>query len=637
MRTLLLTAAVIASVASALGLWLKSTPIGEAIELRLYDIAVRARASQEPTTNPIVLVTYPDKLLDDPDFWPHPVPDRNLAELFTKLVESGAVAVGVDIFRGTPVPKGSTDPALDEALTNLPNIVMVSDVLNDSPTTQPPPVLGGDRLRIAASNVPDDGGLAPGIRRAYIAFEKDGQPLFSLGFLTALQFLWWTEQLPFEPIPTEDPDHPNHYRLGERTIIPFDGDDGPYAGSADDNFQILLDFAHHQPFTADYDFKTFMEAPPEDAAEMVGGKLVLVGIVAKSVQDEHPTPLSDRQRGLHGQAGLADQILDLALDPTYRPTRFLPDVVESAIVVGMAILGAVIALVVRRVSFVVPLVAVLVIAPSVIAHFALREKWWVPTVAASVAALVGAGGTVAASRFLLSKKSGQLEDVLKSHLGERTFELVWSDREELLETGQIAATKTTATIMMTDLRGFSKVSEKLDQETLHAWLRRYMQAMEVPIKAHDGMIKSYIGDAIYAVWGLGKNEEGESADCRTRALNCAVDMGVALAELNANFAREGLPQAGMRVGVHTGSVMIGTFGGSDTVEYGIIGDSVNTAARLESFDKDKVGRDLPCRVITSSATFTDDIAGLYKSEPIGDVKLSGMDKTVTAYLILAKT
>ena len=135
------------------------------------------------------------------------------------------------------------------------------------------------------------------------------------------------------------------------------------------------------------------------------------------------------------------------------------------------------------------------------------------------------------------------------------------------------------------------------------WLNEYMEAMAQPVMANNGVIEKYIGDAIMAVFGvpIPRVSPGQIEQDARNAVRCALAMAEALERLNTHWKQRGWPECSMRIGIHTGRLVAGSLGSTDRQEYTVIGDSVNTASRLESFDKDVLA-DSACRILVSEAT-----------------------------------
>ena len=137
------------------------------------------------------------------------------------------------------------------------------------------------------------------------------------------------------------------------------------------------------------------------------------------------------------------------------------------------------------------------------------------------------------------------------------------------------------TVLFCDIRSFTAMSEKMEAAEVVSLLNKYFTALGKCITAHHGIINKYIGDAIMAIFGAPVKSENSTRD----AFEAALDMRKALIEVNKEFEKEGLPEIRFGIGIHTGPVFAGTIGASNRMEYTVIGDTVNTASRLESLCK----------------------------------------------------
>ncbi len=135
------------------------------------------------------------------------------------------------------------------------------------------------------------------------------------------------------------------------------------------------------------------------------------------------------------------------------------------------------------------------------------------------------------------------------------------------------------TILMSDLRGFTALSEDLRPEQVVRLLNSYLGAMADVIFAQRGMIDEFVGDAILAIFGA---PLARSDDAR-RAVACAVSMQLALGELNRRNETQGLPRLEMGLALHTGQVVVGNIGSERRAKYGVVGPPVNATSRIESF------------------------------------------------------
>ena len=137
------------------------------------------------------------------------------------------------------------------------------------------------------------------------------------------------------------------------------------------------------------------------------------------------------------------------------------------------------------------------------------------------------------------------------------------------------------TVLFCDIRSFTAMSEKMAAAEVVSLLNRYFTALGQCITAHHGIINKYIGDAIMAIFGAPVASQNSAED----AFSAAMDMRKALVQVNKEFIEDGLPELKFGIGIHTGPVFAGTIGAENRMEYTVIGDTVNTASRLESLCK----------------------------------------------------
>jgi len=135
------------------------------------------------------------------------------------------------------------------------------------------------------------------------------------------------------------------------------------------------------------------------------------------------------------------------------------------------------------------------------------------------------------------------------------------------------------TIMMTDIRGFSMLSQELDAVDCVTVLNNYFGVMTPLIQKYDGVINEFLGDAILAIFGAPVVVEKHAE----QALACAIEMQRGMAEVNARNREQGLPEIEMGIALNTGEVVVGNIGSENRTKYGVVGHHVNLTARIESF------------------------------------------------------
>lgn len=216
----------------------------------------------------------------------------------------------------------------------------------------------------------------------------------------------------------------------------------------------------------------------------------------------------------------------------------------------------------------------------------------------------------------------QLE--LRNRFIQETFGRYLTDEvvANLLETPerlQLGGEKRKVTMLMSDLRGFTPLSERLAPEQVVALLNRYLGTMIEVIVRYQGTINDFLGDAILVIFGAPFWREDDAQ----RAVACAVAMQLAMSSVNEQNRREGLPEVEMGIGVNTGEVVVGNIGSHQRTKYDVVGSHVNLTFRIESY---AVGG----QILISEATLTD--AGptvrIYESM---EVEVKGFEKSLILY------
>jgi adenylate cyclase len=195
---------------------------------------------------------------------------------------------------------------------------------------------------------------------------------------------------------------------------------------------------------------------------------------------------------------------------------------------------------------------------------------------------------------------------------------------ERLESGAAAASaqvELEATILFSDIRGFSTMAEQLSAREVASILAKHLSAMAEVVLAHGGTIDKFAGDGVMAVFGA----PDPQPDHAERALKCALAMQARQQQLNWESWAEGVPPLGIGIGVNTGTVIAGTFGGGGRLEYTVMGDAVNLAQRLQS----EAGAG---EILAAASTTT--LAPEIAAEPIGLKQVKGRKEAVETYRVL---
>ncbi|MCZ6485509.1 MAG: transporter substrate-binding domain-containing protein [Acidobacteria bacterium] len=189
---------------------------------------------------------------------------------------------------------------------------------------------------------------------------------------------------------------------------------------------------------------------------------------------------------------------------------------------------------------------------------------------------------IGAANIALAKGAEELEK--RNRFIRQTFGRYLSDDivENILETPaglKIGGETRLVTIMMTDIRGFTALGKQLPAETIVSMLNIYLEQMTDIIFKYKGTIDEFIGDAILVIFGAPFTQEDDAQ----RAAACALEMQVAMGDVNLQFREAGFPEVEMGIGLNTGEVVVGNIGSSKRSKYGVVGHNVNLTSRIESY------------------------------------------------------
>lgn len=596
------------------------------LEFRVYD-KMLLHQPKAANSEPLVLIEMNEQDIQNPEL-DYPIYDNKLADLLNILAADNPAAIGLDIWRDIPVPKsGVYTNQLNDAFLSHSNIVAIFTLAG----VNPPGVLRSRPDQLGFNdNFVMDMRADKRVRRTLLYGEGPSNETYdSLAFRLALIYL---QERGIQPAPVAD--DPNALQLGKARLSPLKPNDGAYVGAATDRCQILLDFKCPDRFTRFNVSDALAGKIPRGALK---GKIVVIGMTAESVQDSWPTPMRFAHRGLELQAMTVNQLLRAALEGT-QALRFWNDWLEAAWAFGWCLVGGAIGYWVRSpVRFTASLVVALV-ALGWIGWEAFSGGWWIPIVWPALTCLPAAALLTSYISYEERKQRGQLMQMFSREVSPDIAQALWEARDHFLEGNRPHPKRLTATVLFTDLKGFSTTSEGLDPEHLMSWLNEYMSAMAQVVMANHGVVEKYIGDSVMALFGapLPRGTQDEIAEDARNAVRCALEMGKAMERLNLDWKERGLPTSPMRVGIHTGPLVAGSLGSAERQEYTVIGDSVNIASRLESFDKEGETMIIPrgiCRILVSEAT-NSLLGEEFRTLPIGEINLKGKGQCVRIFCVL---
>jgi adenylate cyclase len=313
-------------------------------------------------------------------------------------------------------------------------------------------------------------------------------------------------------------------------------------------------------------------------------KLVFIGATAVGLKDVFPVPFGNTggMAGPHIHANVADMVL-----PGQVLRRLGPALcVLLALLVSVGARYAVMAT--RATVGFAGALAVLVVALAA-ALWAFGRGVWVPVVPATLGWALATGGGFAYQYVVEGREKRQVRGLFARYLSRDVYEQVLAN-PALAELG---GRRRHMTVLFSDVRGFTALSERGDPEALVQQLNEYFSTMVDIVFAHRGTLDKFVGDMVMALFGAPLDDE-EHAE---HAVATAVAMVRALEVLNAGWESQGRPALGIGIGVNSGEMIAGNIGSRQVRSYTVIGDAVNLGARLESLNKD-----YGSRIIISDAT-----------------------------------
>ncbi|MFM7636010.1 MAG: CHASE2 domain-containing protein [Cyanobacteriota bacterium] len=588
-------------VAGLLLLGLRHSGIAETLNLLLYDLVTELRPAPEGATTPITLIGISEQ---DIRRYGWPIDDRRLCGAIRQLSQQGARAIGLDLYRDQGV--GPQQDCLRQEARRNPRLVSIVNVA-DSIAAIPGTPTGRQAFN---DLVQDPDGV---MRRDLVHVAGQDQATVSLPLRLVELFRGDTSLRP----------RLEAGRLGGPWL---EADSGGYLGIDAAGYQTMLWF--HRPGSFPSWTLNQLLSRQVPAGE-IGDRIVLIGSTAPSLSDLFLVPHSRFTAqasqmlisGVELHANRASSLLAMA-EGRAHPLLALPGWSGNLLLLLGLGLGVALGEGFATLRRSVVAVATLELVALAAAVGLLWQGVWVQT----SLPLAGLGLMAGAAWLRRGATSQQQRQQIQRLLGQTTSPAVaqqlWEQRDQLLSDGRFEGRMLPVTALFSDIRNFTTVSENLSPADLLTWLNRGLALCVPAISQRGGMVNKFTGDGFLAVFGAPLGQ-GPAADAWAAIDTClAIQRG--LEQLNQVLAAEGAPAMQFRIGVHSGDVLAGSLGSSERLEYAVMGDTVNCASRLESYEKSRQSN--ICRVLVSSATrdlLTPEQRDPLAWEPWGSLQLKG--------------
>ncbi|HET7875328.1 MAG TPA: CHASE2 domain-containing protein [Methylomirabilota bacterium] len=548
-------------------------------ELKALDAQFALRGSRDPAA-PIVIVSIDEDSFDALNLpWPWP---RALHARFLEIVASGRpAAIGMDILFWEPSSRGPTDDrALAEAVARAGRVVLAAAItFVDDPS---------ERLRLNAP-LPEIREGAAGFGPA--EFQRDADAFVRRATLRhRFQGRDWAS---FDVL---------MFRLAQEAKLA--------RGPLPESREILINYRGGPGTFPWVPYHRVLSG--EVAPEAFAGKIVLVGATTTTLHDEFPTPFAPGG----GMPGV--EIHANALETLLRgiPIRRAPAWLGWVLPMAAGVAGVWAASALRPLgAFGAVLALGLGYLGASHAGF-LWARYWLPVVPVPVALLATYTATVA--------KNFVTEQIQTRRLSRFFSPAVAREIVRHKDDSSLGARRHRMTVLFSDIRGFTSMSERMPPEEVATFLREYLTAMTEAVFHHGGTVDKYIGDAIMALY----NVPFEAPDHAAQAVRTALAFQERLKPLAERFAARYGGTLACGVGIHTGDAVVGTIGSEQRLEYTAIGDTINLGSRLEGLTKD-----FNVPVIISEATYLE-VRDLFGTRDLGEVTVKGKAIPVKIYAVL---
>ena len=595
----------------------RNLPLFNLFELKSYDLKMRARGVR-PVSGQVVIVAIDEKSLQQEDRWPWP--RTRLARLVDRLSEAGAAVIGFDILfpeKDAYVPFQTVERAImkkDLAGLTRESLIQWLEEAGDSDRQFAESIMNSGRTVLGFFVYSgEDGSEPPEMDEATLGllpfyeysivqrFDEENpvslRPVQALGLSIAeltgsansAGFVSFIPEMDgvVRRVPMVMQFHDGFYpplslqMLQQATQMPLAVRIAPYGVDGVRVGDSLIPTSEIGDFLVNFSGPgyTFTHFSATDVlsgkagAEELANKLVLVGVTAAGTHDIHTSPYGPLFPGVEVHANIIENVLggEFLIRPDWLAVLDLAMILVSGLLLGLASLYS-------R-AMLMALVLVAGIGGYVFADFYMfsRMGLWVNSVFPVFTQIFVYSG-ITLYKFLFEEREKRfIKGAFGQYLAPAVVEQLTANPELL----KLGGERKVLTAFFSDVAGFSTISEKLSPEDLVVLLNDYLTEMTDIIMKYEGTVDKFEGDAIIAFFGAPIPYE----DHARRACLVSLEMQVRLGELRQKWKEEGRPELFMRIGLNTGPMVVGNMGSKTRMDYTMMGDSVNLAARLEGVNK----------------------------------------------------
>jgi len=343
-------------------------------------------------------------------------------------------------------------------------------------------------------------------------------------------------------------------------------------------------------------------------------KIVFIGLTGAGLVDVFQTPMGGGlMPGIQLHASVADSLLASRFISVAPASWRVVSTVSAAILVGL--MAAVLPFAAGAAGAVIAAagwVSVVVLA--------LRSGTWLNAIQPLAAMALALFAGTAYRYFVEDYQKRVVKKLFGRYVSKDVYEQLLANPEG----AELGGKRRDMSVLFSDIRGFTTVTEKGDAEALVAQLNEYFSRMVEIVFRHTGTVDKFVGDMVMALYGAPLDDPHHAE----HAVATAIEMVHELGQLNRMWAARGMPQLDIGVGINSGDMIAGNIGSSAIMSYTVIGDNVNLGSRLESLNKQ-----YGSRIIISDASRTR-LTGSYDIRPLGDVVVKGKTQAVAIFEVV---
>lgn len=603
----------------------------ERIELSLYNSRFETFRGLRAPADDVVIIAIDEASTSESEVGNYPWRRDVHASMIEKLMGLGVRAIAYDVMFKDESDFPESDRLLANTLKKYKDKVVVASKLDYGDTSQ---ISGSgvstqDEVTESASFTPPNTNLFSDSSSGIVNFPEDPDGFIRRGAITTDMSKFQLEHVASEAAVEKKYEPSFTYRLmqllepakakalfethrDEQMLINFVGPPKSF-----ETLSYYIPFKLGQPGFGPADFQQLVGTR---ATDFFKNKIVFIGATAETMQDNKNTPfVALSQNKMPGVEVHANMFETLRQNIPYTQA---PQSVNIMIILGMAVATSLMLALLHPLGG-LALSLVLITAYSIVNIFFFSNRlfldWFAPLLAVGLAYTV----TYAYRYLVEEREKRRIRKFFNSYVSPKLVEELLKDPSTM---PSLKSERRMVSILFSDIAGFTSMSESLPPDEVEHILNEYLTAMSEIVFSNDGTLDKYIGDAVMAIWGnVGPSNPKTDA---YKAVNTSIQMQRKLAQMREKWLGEGMVPLQIRIGINTGEALVGNFGSPQKMDYTVIGDAVNTAARLEGLNKE-----FSTSIIISQATY-DLVSDRLNGRHVGTVKVKGKEEPVSVYEVL---